>query len=563
MISNLSLARPHRLPLRIEFMSKPVPPAEKATGATGVERAKQAFKLALSLTLFYWLALWMNWPEAQYGGLAIVIISLGTTGATIEKGIMRVFGTTVGVAVGLLILALFNHDRWAVLVAFIGYLTLIGYFMQVSRYNYAWYAAGFVPLVVWADTYPHFESAFYYATFRYLETMAGVIIYTLVDLVFWPRSAGDKLHRDGRTSLKVMENLFKHDCQRLENQELAAGTDGLRPQVSHALVQTFATLQQAYLDSQEVRTRKQEWEKWRSELKATADALDKWQQTIDACSGFDLPRLVPQLDTQLEAIGVRFSRIQSLWEETHTKVSDRSEPDKDRYDEVRTVKLDPSTAAEFGSKDREVLTNFLHQLQDLDRASLNLLDTQRVLAGHKPIRELPDSIAIQEEHATPLWDAVRFERALYPPVAFIVGFLFWIFMNPPGATGVPLYCGIISLAVLRTPMNPIAGLALMLLSALFVVAPVYWFVMPMFTSGFELLGLIFAYAFTFGYLGERSAALKSGPMLIFVSVTGISNQQSYSFQEIVVGTLLILLAGTIATSVYYLFKSSRLNVSPL
>ena len=58
------------------------------------------------MVLFYWLALWMNWDVPKYGGLAIVIISLGTTGASIEKGLMRMVGTTVGVAVGFLILGL-------------------------------------------------------------------------------------------------------------------------------------------------------------------------------------------------------------------------------------------------------------------------------------------------------------------------------------------------------------------------------------------------------------------------------------------------------------------------
>ena len=35
---------------------------------------RQAFKLALSLTLFYALALWTNWDVPRYGGLAIVFV---------------------------------------------------------------------------------------------------------------------------------------------------------------------------------------------------------------------------------------------------------------------------------------------------------------------------------------------------------------------------------------------------------------------------------------------------------------------------------------------------------
>ncbi len=72
-----------------------------------IVRAQQASKTALSLALCYWLALWLNWDLPKYGALAIVLISLDTTGASLQKGLMRMIGTTVGLAVGLLGLALF------------------------------------------------------------------------------------------------------------------------------------------------------------------------------------------------------------------------------------------------------------------------------------------------------------------------------------------------------------------------------------------------------------------------------------------------------------------------
>ena len=53
---------------------------------------QEAFKLALSMTLFYWLALWMNWDLPKFGALAIVVVSLSTTGASLNKGVMRVAG---------------------------------------------------------------------------------------------------------------------------------------------------------------------------------------------------------------------------------------------------------------------------------------------------------------------------------------------------------------------------------------------------------------------------------------------------------------------------------------
>lgn len=148
---------------------------------------QDATKLAISLVLFYWLALAANWELAHYGALAIVLIGMNATDASLKKGLLRVAGTAVGVIVGLSVLALFAQDRWTGMLFFSGYLVLVSYFMLASRYAYAWFVAGFVPTVVWGDTYMNAHNAFYFGTYRFLETAAGVAIYTMVAMILWPR----------------------------------------------------------------------------------------------------------------------------------------------------------------------------------------------------------------------------------------------------------------------------------------------------------------------------------------------------------------------------------------
>ena len=78
---------------------------------------QEAFKLALSLTLFYWLALYMDWDMPQYGALAIVITSLSTSGASLNKGIMRVTGTGLGALAGFFLLSWFSQSPLGILLA--------------------------------------------------------------------------------------------------------------------------------------------------------------------------------------------------------------------------------------------------------------------------------------------------------------------------------------------------------------------------------------------------------------------------------------------------------------
>ena len=180
------------------------PPLDRtAVRSHAVIRHQQAFKLALSMTLFYWLALSMNWELPQYGALAIAIISLGTAKASIHRGLMRFIGTIAGVLVGFVLIGLFNHDPWAMLAALSLHMLIIGVVMQASRYPYAWYMTAFVPLIVWGDNYPHFESVFYFGTFRWLETTAGIVIYSIVELVFWPQTEGEGTRNEGDAEISA------------------------------------------------------------------------------------------------------------------------------------------------------------------------------------------------------------------------------------------------------------------------------------------------------------------------------------------------------------------------
>lgn len=362
----------------------PKAPADNANAPPGddVFHLQQAFKLALSLVLFYWLALSLNWDLPKYGALAIVLVSLDTAGASIWKGMMRVIGTTVGVAVGFLVLGLFCHDRWATMLALAGYLTVVGYFIQQSQYKYAWFVSAFVPLTVWASTYPNFETAFYFGTFRWLETTVGVLVYTTVSTVVWPRGIGDQL--------------------------------------------------------------------------ATPVAMGvASQQAASESSGTT-------------------RRFQPL-----------------------------------------------------------------------------------------VWDVQRFLKALFIPATFIAAFLFWILANPPAGPLVVMFATVLALIQLQTPHNPIVLPAVLVLTVVFVIGPVYCLVMPSLSTGTELMALVFVFAMLFGYLGGKSPVLKMAPMVMFVTTTGISNDQQYSFTALITASMMLVLAAIVMAVVYVLFFAPRPEPSPV
>jgi uncharacterized membrane protein YccC len=82
--------------------------------------------------------------------------------------------------------------------------------------------------------------------------------------------------------------------------------------------------------------------------------------------------------------------------------------------------------------------------------------------------------------------------------------------------------------------------------------------MPRLDNGFELLALIFAFVFASGsLLVGRRAVLKTMILAMFVMMTGISNQQSYSFIGLVNAALMMLLALGIISVVQILLSPYR------
>ena len=187
---------------------------------------QEAFKFALSMVLTYWLSLWMDWDLAKYGALAIVLISLSTSGASINKGVMRVIGTAIGCVVGLILVEWFSQARWSMMLALSGYLIFTGYYLQTSRYPYAWFVAGFMPLVIWSDTYGTVDNSFHFAVFRLLETASGVIIYSLVSVLLWPQTAGAQFYRLGGEYLDQLCQLlrFNQNNQAETNNDKGTGS---------------------------------------------------------------------------------------------------------------------------------------------------------------------------------------------------------------------------------------------------------------------------------------------------------------------------------------------------
>ena len=509
---------------------------------------QEAFKLALSMMLFYWLALTMDWDLPKFGALAIVVISLSTTGASLNKGFMRVAGTGLGALAGFVLLSWFSQSPIGMLLATAVWLVFVGYFLQTARQGDTWFNAGMLAVAVWSSSYMQIDTAFHFATTRFLETAAGVLLFTVVSVLLWPRTSGATLQQQGLALWDNMQKLFGHYRQQLSTGSVQTETAELRTQLAGEYQQLLATLKAAYSDTPVVGAKKHVWERLRTNLRVFGNAQELWRESINDCRELDLKVLLPGLEAALDTLSQRLERGRMLWDEQKTDIVEQ-DPDDTALLTALALEKDGHSYQALSHFQQAAITNFVAQLQILDHSSRELLLTLRVLANLDSASSLRSQTKTADPFQSSFWNPDRLVKALFPAICWVVGFAFWYFVNPPGGPGIPMMAAIFGLMMVMAPANLFGLLIVLLLSMFIAVAPVYLFLMPTLDSGFGLLVLIFVYTFVFAYLGGRSPILKIGPLAMFVMMVDINNQQSYSFIALVTTGLVMLMGISIVVIV--------------
>ncbi|APZ91574.1 FUSC family protein [Fuerstiella marisgermanici] len=525
---------------------------------------RNAFKVALSLTLCYWFTLAFDWQLTVYGAYAIIFCSLETSGSSIEKGLMRFVGTCIGIVIGIAMLSMFAHDRWQFMVAMAVYLGAIGYGIQTSRYTYAWYVGGFLPLVLWSSNYPTFDNTFTFSVYRWLETVAGIVIYSIVDVVIWPRSSGHQLKMTAAPMWSNIAKLFS-DCRDKLGQSENVDITGLRAEIASAYAIADFDLQQAMLDTPAVRHHRAAWKALRINGRSLVNHLDIWHEAAVDCRELPLQQVLPKLNKELDRVADRFRQIQSLWSE----VLDDSLPLDSQPSDVQEIDRQPLAPAELELNvaelaklpitQRAAIHNFVEHLKLLDRDADRVVRNLRIICGLDAInhQQLLPHVDASEVLTPSIWSVDRFLIGLFPVLVWISTFLFWIYFHPPTGTAQVQMTATLALMLIRERTSPIVlGIAILIVLFL-IVAPVTWLVMPAFNTGAELLAFIFAYAFVFTYLGGKNSALKIIPLVVFATVASISNSQHFSFQGNVNAGLMFLLAVPFLTVFWYLLTPMR------
>ena len=514
--------------------------------------AKEAIKIALAITIAYYVALRFSWMSPTWAAIAVAMISLPTAGQSLQKGILRMGGTLLALVAGFFFLGLFPQDRWLFFISFTPYLAFVSYKMTGKDGQYFWFVAAFVSMmIITAGTGGSTEHIFEFGVYRTLETLVGIVIWTLVSVFIWPRSNRGALEEIGQSVL-VSHQSFLHEYQAC----IMGSGSGEKLTIDRSkhgklLSQFDQTIGAAASESYEVREVRHLWQRLHRLALSMMQGMDRLESGYADLQGIKVHSVLPELH-------MVFSELESRFENGRSMLEGNSS-----LGLCTAISLIPSDK-DFRALDyfqRAAVQVTINELEKIDAQTRSMVACIGEIKGYEKL-EADKTTLITSRPGRPIggsmWlpvlDGDRVRASIMVVVSMWVGALIWIYFDPPGHVTWYQFVPNIVLVIAQTPhfkINFVKPFGYAYLVAL----GVYVFIMPQLSMFLELGLLIFLFTFMAAYFfsGVGRTALYLGMFNMF----GIQNQQTYDFAAHANTFLFTILAILVVFALSYITRTPR------
>lgn len=485
------------------------------------DQFKDAFKIALAMVITYGIALSLDWEKPFWAGLSVAFCSLATTGESISRGIHRVVGTLLAGAATLMLMALFPQERWLFLLAMSMVIAFCTYRLSSgSRYFFIWFAAGFnIPiLAILGDGLA--INSFDIVILRVQETTLGVVVYTLVAILLWPRLGGTGFEAATRRVCDAQYRLFGRYIRMMTGKTDDGSAEPLHAELAGQLAKLGGQLEGAVYDSADIRRGRRTWRRCLGVLSELSTALENLRQGGEELRELDLQQFIPGLNlyrTELESRLVSVGGMLS------------GQAPRQRSSSV-DLRLDRDALGTLHHFQRAAIWLCRDHLARIDELTQELFDTVSYIRGFGGAR-----LPVRASTATAPSRAIDMDRlgvTVRQSAALWLTLLMAIYIPDfPNVVGVVALANAFAMILATVPhVQPVVFLLPAVTGTVFG-GVLYLFVMPHLSGFGELGAMIFASTFLIGYVFHRpqAAVTKSMWLCMLVILIGVENQQTYSF----------------------------------
>ena len=506
-------------------------------------KAKESIKTALAMTIAYGIALSLDWDRPMWAGFAVAFISLPTVGQSLNKAAMRMLGTFLGVGVAFIIIALTAQERWHFIILLAVYIGICTYMMSGTKHNYFWFVSGFVCAIICFNAGPNSENAFSIAMLRAQETGLGILVYSIIAFLIWPSSSRKEFYMTAQKLVSAQRQLLQTYFEFINDSDNAEQAQAIRFQEIQIRTQFTTLLDAAETDSQEVREMRQLWRMYQSKSIELIEKIEHLRSGFTFLQELKINKFLSNLDDFCYEINGRLSQIEKMM----------------AGQEIDYHPTDISLLLNHGALDN--LSNFqkgalalthshFQQIETLTRELLYIVtDINQHKRIKKHYRSIPPSKPISVLDLDRLAYAVRIIMIMFS------AFLSVIYIDAiPGKFTIVTIATVFGMFVSTMPQLSVWLLLKPALMSLLFAGVLYIFLMPQLSSYVELGPLIFGVTFLICYLfaTPKQVLGRIFGLAMFIVITGIDNQQSYSFLSVANTALMFPIAFLIIAVTAYI-----------
>ena len=512
---------------------------------------KEAIKTGLAFAAVFGIAMQLGWMNPYWAGWAVAVIALPTAGEAIRKGTLRVVGTIPGCLAALLIHALAPQERWLFMFLTCAWAFLTSYLM-VSRPkdSYVWLMACYVCLIILLSDLDSSENMFESAVFRTVETVMGVVVYTLISIFLWPRTNLGAIKQSSVALASALGDVCRAGRDRLVGERKPEASYAvLQGKVVERLAQYAKVLTAEGSESYEVSEVRPLWERFHALSTDWLETAGRWQSGFAELARIDVHAVFPELPAFFAAQDAHFAALPELLAGRSTDAPVPS----------ATLEVDGAALSRLSAFDRAAVEVARKEMERLGELTAALVACARELAGGAAsgdaARVLRSTGRANRSTWLPVpeWDHLR--RAAFVAATTGVGFLIWILFDPPGHSGWFQLSGTIALLVASIPQMRASKLILPVAVTSAICLAIYVLVMPQLSSFLGLGTLLFLCMFLNHYFLTGMARFFT--TLAILNMLQIQNQQVYSFYVMVNIFLFLVMGFTFLFVMSYMLGSPR------
>lgn len=498
---------------------------------------KDAFKIALAMVIAYGIALSQGWGTPFWAGFAVAFCGLTEVGDSLNKGLLRVFGTMFGAAAALVLLAMFPQERWSFMIAMSLFVVFCTYMMGGTTRWYFWFMAGITVPIVTVTAEPDALYNFNRAILRSQQTTLGIVVYNLVSVLIWPVSSQGAFDDAVRKVIGNQRRLYRHYMAQFMSAPDDQRAAQVRTEATRTLGGLSTLLDHAELDTSVIWEVRHEWRGFIAQLTDLHNTMESWRQVFHELREIEAQRCIKALAKLGDELDARFGAIEGML--------DGQAPAHQPVDVVFGV--DRTHLSELSHFQRSAVLLAMLHLTRMEQETRKLFNATRYICGFTSPRD-PRPVVDVPVSRSPL-DPDRLAGVLRVATVLWLSMLLYIYVpDLPMASALVILGAVIVMLQFLHPQASSAVFLRPLLFGIVVGGVAHIFIMPHLSGYLELGTMLFMIVFGLIYIlhSKRQVLLKFMGVALFMAITSIDVHQHYSFLAVAnVALFVLILVGSL------------------